>query len=373
VNLNSQIADMLVAAQIRALRLGATLGQEVRSILERMGEALVALLRRFDPSQGNRIATRMRHVTSLNEAAVPVLRATYRELLRHVDSRIVGVAVNDIERVTERVNTVAGLPLLRPVRSEEVVAARITAIPFPVGEGAPAGQAQVLPTWWKRQMVRMGERIAATLATGVHLEEDLPHLVARLRGTKARAFRDGVIAIGQREAETLALTALSLGVHQGRGQLWNDNTDVIRGIVHVSTLDARTSFQCIGRSGLVYRLPNHEPVGHSVPYLTGVPYHWKCRSTFNPVFRPYAELLGARGVQFDSALAALPEGTRDSLDGQVPASTTFQQWLDRQPERIQTRLLGKQRLALWKAGKITLPQVIDQVTGRPLRVKELVS
>lgn len=37
---------------------------------------------------------------------------------------------------------------------------------------------------------------------------------------------------------------------------------------------AHNSSICLGRHGLRYTVgPEHEPIGHSIPYLNGVPYH----------------------------------------------------------------------------------------------------
>jgi hypothetical protein len=180
------------------------------------------------------------------------------------------------------------------------------------------------------------------------------------------------MTIAREQAETLARTTLSMGVHQGRVALWDANSARINAIMHISTLDARTTTICVARSGVQYTVPTHEPIGHHLPYLSGIPYHFRCRSTFTPVFKSYEDLLGTAGRRFDQALAALPQGTRASMDGQVPADITFDAWLTGQPERIQRQLLGKTRLALWKEQKITLAQLLDQVTGRPLRLDEFV-
>lgn len=44
-------------------------------------------------------------------------------------------------------------------------------------------------------------------------------------------------------------------------------------LIHSSILDSRTRFICLGRHSLRYTVDTHEGIGHSVPYLSGVPYH----------------------------------------------------------------------------------------------------
>jgi hypothetical protein len=36
---------------------------------------------------------------------------------------------------------------------------------------------------------------------------------------------------------------------------------------------AHNSTICLSRHGLKYEPDTHAPIGHSIPYLTGVPYH----------------------------------------------------------------------------------------------------
>jgi hypothetical protein len=49
---------------------------------------------------------------------------------------------------------------------------------------------------------------------------------------------------------------------------------------------------------------------------------------------------------------------------------TFEQFLNRQPPAFADKVLGKGRAALWRAGKITLRDLVSG-TGRPLTLEEL--
>ena len=90
------------------------------------------------------------------------------------------------------------------------------------------------------------------------------------------------------------------------------------------------------------------------------PIHVNCRSAVTPVLRS-ADQLG---------LGDIPPGTRASIDGQVPADTTYGQWLKGQPKDIQDDILGPTRGKLFRDGGLT----IDRFTNRnlrPLTLKEL--
>ncbi len=52
------------------------------------------------------------------------------------------------------------------------------------------------------------------------------------------------------------------------------------------------------------------------------------------------------GIDIDE----MDEGTRASMDGQVPAGTTYSEWLQRQSYRRQVQVLGETRARLMQDG-----------------------
>lgn len=63
-------------------------------------------------------------------------------------------------------------------------------------------------------------------------------------------------------------------------------------------------------------------------------------------------------------------GTRSSMDGQVSSGTTFNEWLKGKSPQFQKDYLGAGRYELYKDGKITLSQLVNQ-QGRTLSLAEL--
>ena len=66
----------------------------------------------------------------------------------------------------------------------------------------------------------------------------------------------------------------------------------------------------------------------------------------------------------------MPEGTRSSLDGYVPQTTTFDKWIEGKSDKFKEDYLGKGRYNLYKDGKITFSDLVRQ-DGRTLTLKEL--
>jgi hypothetical protein len=82
-----------------------------------------------------------------------------------------------------------------------------------------------------------------------------------------------------------------------------------------------------------------QPVaGSSLPFNGGPPRHFNCRSRLRPVTKSFKEL----GVD----AAEVPVSTRASMDGQVPADITFNQFLKKKPKSFQDALLGPKRAEL---------------------------
>jgi hypothetical protein len=141
------------------------------------------------------------------------------------------------------------------------------------------------------------------------------------------------------------------------------NNDVIKAVTQLSTLDNRTSDVCIAYSGQTWNLMTLEPImGSSLPYNGGPPRHFNCRSRLRPVTKTFKEL----GVDAPE----IPPGTRASMDGQVPADITFNQFLKKKPISFQDKLLGPKRAQLWRNGDINLTQLVD-MRGNPLTITQL--
>lgn len=120
---------------------------------------------------------------------------------------------------------------------------------------------------------------------------------------------------------------------------------------------------CRIRDGLKYEAGTHKPIGHKVPWLSGPgKIHWNCRSTSTPVTKSWREL----GIPIDE----MSPSERASMDGQVPAETTFASWLQRQSAARQDQVLGPERGRLIREGGLKLPDLYSP-SGRYLTLEEL--
>ena len=212
--------------------------------------------------------------------------------------------------------------------------------------------------WWRRQRDSFVRGVMDDVREGVRNGQSNAEM--------ARTLRSRSFARHRSHANALAATATSAISNRARTDTFLENDDVIKGVQQVSTLDNKTSDVCIAYSGMAWSLPDYEPMTSetTLPFNGGPPRHFNCRSTLVPVLKSFEEL-GLPPTQF-------PEGTRASLDGQVPGNITFDAFLKGKTKTFQDQLLGPARAKLWRAGKITLNQLVD-MRGNPLTIDELLA
>ncbi|MEX2444495.1 MAG: minor capsid protein [Alkalispirochaeta sp.] len=192
--------------------------------------------------------------------------------------------------------------------------------------------------------------IEGQLRMGVAEGESIDQMVRRIRGTRRNQYADGILDQSRREIASLVRTSVNHTVTTARETMYDENSDLIKGVQYVATLDSRTTLICASLDGRV--LPMHEG--------PRPPQHFGCRSTTTPIVKSFREL----GIDLNDA----PEGTRASMNGQVPEKLTYSQWLKQQPAAIQREVLGERRYQMYRDGTGIDRFVRD---GRVLTLKEL--
>lgn len=224
-------------------------------------------------------------------------------------------------------------------------------------------QGRLLSEWAQSLEAERAARIRDAIRIGYVESQTISQIVQRVRGTRAKGYSDGIIEIDRRNAEAVVRTAVSHTAGVVRDRFLEANDDLVKAVVWTATLDSRTTHICRLRDGKQYTNIGHRPIGHSYPWLGGPGRaHWRCRSVGVPVLKSFREL----GLD----IAELAPGTRASMDGQVPAETTYGQWLRRQSAARQDEVLGPTRGALLRRGELPIERFADS-KGRELTLAEL--
>jgi hypothetical protein len=164
-------------------------------------------------------------------------------------------------------------------------------------------------------------------------------------------------------------------IHAGDSSIYGRQTSISQEAVDDATADAAlAAYLTDGKAGMVeadavLEISRRSFSGHVYNLETdagwfvaqGIITH-NCRSVSVPVLKSWREL----GIPIDD----ITPGTRASMDGQVPADMTYSQWLANQPAARQDEILGKERGALLRSGKVTVDKFSD-AKGNWLSLPEL--
>jgi SPP1 gp7 family putative phage head morphogenesis protein len=207
-----------------------------------------------------------------------------------------------------------------------------------------------------KTLENLGEKRADAVAKAVRLGfiegESIPQLIQRVRGTRKLGYTDGVLETSRHAAEAIVRTAVNHTSNVAREMTYTQNEDLIDKIQLIETLDNVTCVECGDMDGEVYPMDEGPRP----------PHHINCRGTFLPIIKSWKEL------GFD--LAELPEGTRQSMDGEVPESVKYSDWLKGQPKEVIQEALGKTKAELFTKGGMEIRNFIDR-NGGTYTLKEL--
>jgi SPP1 gp7 family putative phage head morphogenesis protein len=356
VSVNDRLLDFQVAQQIKWIRYGNRESAEALKILNRVDSQLTEALRSVDLE--NMRFTEARAV-ALKAQVTELINATHARLAPAISESARDATVVAAEAETAAFKRIlpAGLDVTTPNLGVLQTAASLK--PF---NGA------VLGDWVNQLRENDLKRTWSTILDGITSGTTTDDLIRTLNGTRSLGYKDGVREVTRRGTEALVRTSINHATNTGRQMVWEANSDIIKGVRWVATLDTRTTPICQhrdGRVGPVTDAAGWEPPEGAArldPPMARPPAHPNCRSTTVAVTKSWREL----GFDMDE----LPPGTRASMDGQVPGNLTYYDWLRRQSEDVQKDVLGPTRLALWKEQGIKPERFVND-KGRLLTLDQL--
>lgn len=339
-SVNQQIYDAGVSHQIGLSRLSTANLQEIQKVLTRADRDLLRRITEYagdaDTFTRARLDRALAAVRKLNAEAASTLA------LRSVQS-LTALASYEVDFNRRLISRALPIDWDIAVPSLNMLEAMVTTEPM---RGA------LLSEWFDGWEAGRFNRVRDAMRLSWTEGETVPQMISRLRGTRALGYKDGVLDVSRRSAEAIVRTATNHVATKSRELLYEQNDDLIKGVRWVSTLDLRTSSICQALDGQVF-----DPGKGPRP-----PAHLNCRSCTVPILKSWEEL----GIDGDE----IPEGTRASMDGQVPASETYQTWLARQSETVQDEVLGPERAGMFRQGTMTLDRFFDD-KGRRYTLDEL--
>ena len=227
-----------------------------------------------------------------------------------IEEQLEGLSLYEARFNARNLRAVAGVGFNIPTDAAIVAAA--TSRPF---------QGRYLREWMKGLETATGARIRDQVRIGYLEGQGVEAIVRRIRGTRARQFKDGIVEISRRDAQRIVRTAMTHTANSSSQIVYEAASDVMSGVRYVAILDNRTSLVCAGLDGKVFAIDKGPRP----------PQHHNCRSTTAAVIK------GA------------PPFSRES----------YADWLERQPANVQDEVLGPTRAKLFREGL-----KIDRFTDR---------
>ncbi len=313
--------DILVARATRGIQLSAVDAFErevVRPLLRSVGAGLAGIDARgldVTPDTSPALAAVVREAETIIERGAAAVRSLTQHGLRTLAQDEAKWVATGIERTTG-----------------------VSVLPANAAPSADRPWLGDSTERWFRKMLETptADRVRQTIVQGVQQGQTTDQIVKAIRGSGDQV---GLLDAPRRAVQVLVRTAAT-------STAANASMDSFAAIGvtkwrFLATLDQKTSVQCAAADGKVF------PIGRGpLP-----PLHPNCRSRPVPYFGE-------------------PIGTRASIDGQVPADKTFEEWLQERPIAEQDDILGRAKAKAWRAGALSL----DDMLGRdlqPLTLAEL--
>jgi len=330
----TSIDDKIITDSLYLNRFDAQQRKEVEALLKQMKRELLAIL-----SEKYLLEATKRQVQALINETDAVIDKYYNQAATQLDieslfMHVVGTAQAAVQAAIP-ITIAAGLPTVGHMKSI------MSSVMF---DGSP------LAAWWDKQASDVKFKFGGIIRQGILQGSDYGKLinpVNELLDLKAK-----------RDAFGLVHTSIQTVANDARMAVFEANSDVIRCLVHLSVLDGHTCRQqCIPRSGKKWTVIEKKPIAPNKFPFKQAPLHVKCRC-----------LTSAQSIY--TPKESTPGFERASSIGPVDAKITFDEYLKRVPPAQVEEMLGKGRYQLWKDGKITTSQLLDQ-TGRELTLKQL--
>jgi hypothetical protein len=244
--------------------------------------------------------------------------------------------------------------------------------------------------WWSGQKEGTRRRFAREMRLGIGRGETTEQLIHRVRGKstgrsllielpsgkskRVKEFAGGIMDVSRDQADALVRTSAQSVSNKAMMETYEANDDIIKGYEALTTLDGQTSPICMARTGAAW-YTNGEPFPESSVqegFPGPPPWHFKCRTSLNPVTYSWDELMERASGKKQGLLDTVPDSQRASMDGLLGTGQvkTFDDWLRIKGDPFARQKLGPGLFDLWKDGKITMPQLID-AGGNPRTLAEL--
>jgi len=339
VGIADQLHDEAVTDMVFSIRYEAGLGRRVVEHLKALAQDLAGLL-----ALDEGIDTKRKLDAILSEAKA-LVNERYASAEGTFDEELPQFTKIEVGRLLKTLNRVTSSDLFTVDLTDTLLRKLTTKLLI---QGAPSAE------WWQAQEADTLRRFTNLMRLGMvdgSTGDQLARNVREMMGTSMR------------NAQALVRTSVISANNALRQEVYRVNSDAIRAECWVATLDPRTCAACGALDGQTWGLDESHPAA---------PLHWGCRCLLLAQVKSWEQLARENGSnpEMMKKLDGIPAGARASMDGQVPSSMTYQDWLSSKSPEFQRQVLGPARFRLLQSGKLRLSDLTD-MRGHELTLKEL--
>jgi SPP1 gp7 family putative phage head morphogenesis protein len=322
---SNPLIDVMLRNHVKVQRLTADEITRIDDFIRQIAEEIARRLSGAAQLTGHARSRLERTLERLQEYIGSTLGDYSKELMADLMALAQHAAESSATALSATVGSDFTVPTLKQIQA--------AALSTPLAVSGPDGGKLIEPyikDWTATETARVSNAVRLGVAQG----QTNAQIVQAIRGTASAGYRDGILALTKRSADSIVTTAVQHVATAARQSLFDANDGIVAKIEWVSTLDNRTCPRC-GALDL-----------KQFPLDSGPrpPLHFRCRCTVVPILKG-----GFAKMQRGGTRPAVVDGEAE----QVSAGTNYFTWLKRQPATFQDFALGPTRAKLLRDGGLS--------------------
>ena len=334
-NLTDEIKDLLLTRSLLLQRVSNSLTKDIINAYVSVIDDILAQI-----ATGKNI-----NLVNMNKI-INELSAKLTPDLTSVNDDLVQLGISEASYVANGINGAIGIDLVSKLPTDRTVQKIVN---------TSLMDGLTISEWLGKQDKAFQETLTKQIRLGVIEGETNPQIVSRLKSALDIKNNNNV--------KTIVRTAVATVTNQVRMETYKENEDIFKGWEWNATLDSRVRPEHLLLDKSAWSLDGKGLNEKGKKYkFRQAPDGWNCRCVLLPIVKSFKEL----GIPLDE----VSKGTRSSIDGYVSSNLSASDWFENKSKTFQKEYLGIGRYELYKDGKITLSDLLNQ-QGRYLSVSEL--
>ena len=334
-NLTDEIKDLLLTRSLLLQRVSNSLTKDV---INAYVSVIDDILAQIATGKNINLVNMNKIINELNAKLTPDLTS--------VNDDLVQLGISEASYIANGINGSIGIDLVSKLPTDRTVQKIVN---------TSLMDGLTISEWLGKQDKAFQETLTKQIRLAVIEGETNPQIVSRLKGALDIKNNNNI--------KTIVRTAVATVTNQVRMETYKENSDVFKGWEWSGTLDSKIRPEHLLLDGSEWDLNGKGLNEKGKKYkFRKSPDGWNCRCLLLPITKSFKEL----GLDIDE----IPAGTRSSIDGYVSSNLSASDWFESKSKSFQEEYLGKSRYQLFKDGKITFSDLVNQ-NGKTLTVKQL--